>query len=70
MCEESPFVAGIECELVHLIKDEIRFFDAIEKLLFFSLIHLDKDTDGLKNFSIHPLVQYCASHRISLQTQD
>ena len=60
---------GLDSSLVALIKDEMAFDDAIEKLLSFSLIHWYTNTDGSRSFSVHPLVQYCASQRVSPTTQ-
>ena len=56
---------GLDSSLVALIKDELAFDDAIEKLLSFSLIHWYSNADGTRSFSLHPLVQYCASQRVS-----
>ena len=70
MSEIEPIDAGLNSSFVALIKDEVAFDDAIEKLLSFSLIHLDNDVNGLRNFSIHPLVQYCASQRVPSQLRD
>lgn len=64
MLELAPIDAGLNSDLVALIKDEVAFDNAIEKLLSFSLIHLDNDVNGLRNFSVHPLVQHCASQRV------
>ena len=61
---------GLDGSLVALIKDEFAFDDAIEKLLSFSLIHWYSNTDGTRSFSVHPLVQYCASQRVPLTTQN
>ena len=70
MSEVGPIDAGVRNELLTLIQDEIMFDGAIEKLLSFSLVHLDNDLNGSRNFSIHPLVQHCASQRVSSKTQD
>ena len=70
MSELAPIDAGLNSGLVALIKDEVAFDDAIEKLLSFSLIHLDNDVNGSRNFSVHPLVQYCASQRVPSRLQD
>ena len=42
MLELAPIDAGLNSGLVALIKDEVAFDDAIEKLLSFSLIHLNQ----------------------------
>ncbi|KAL8646466.1 MAG: hypothetical protein Q9210_006126 [Variospora velana] len=70
MSELAPIDAGLNNNLIALIKDEVAFDDAIEKLLSFSLIHLDNDVNGLRNFSVHPLIQHCASQRVPLWLQD
>jgi len=70
MSELAPIDAGLNSGLVGLIKDEVVFDDAIEKLLSFSLIHLDNDVNGSRNFSVHPLVQHCASQRVPSRLQD
>ena len=70
MFEEHPTKAGLCNELVALLRDEIRFDNAIDKLLSFSLIQLGSNVNGLRNFSIHPLVQYCAAQHLSNQVQD
>ena len=60
---------GLDESLVALVRDEFAFDDAIEKLLSFSLIQWYNNTDGTRSFSLHPLVQYCASQRVPLMTQ-
>ncbi|KAI9774484.1 MAG: hypothetical protein M1839_001717 [Geoglossum umbratile] len=61
--------SGLDRELVELIKNEVEFDTAIDKLLSFSLIYRNKDVGGSRNFSVHPLVQYCASQRVNPATQ-
>lgn len=56
---------GIENCLTNVIQGDLEFDIAIEKLLSFSLISCNKESGGLRNFSIHPLVQYCAVQRLS-----
>lgn len=56
---------GLDKDLVTLITDELAFDDAIEKLLSYSLIHWFDNADGTRSFSLHPLVQYCASQRVA-----
>ena len=69
--EEGPSVSGIDKDLIKTIKDELRFDDAIEILKSFSLIYVSEDENtGLRNFSIHPLVQYCALQRIPIEVQN
>lgn len=69
--EVAPSISGIDEELVCIVQDEIRFVDAIELLSSFSSIytHEDKQT-GLRKFSIHPMVQYCASQRVVTEVQN
>ncbi|KAL8736228.1 MAG: hypothetical protein Q9166_000383 [cf. Caloplaca sp. 2 TL-2023] len=69
MAELAPIDAGLNSDLIALIKDEVEFDDAIKKLLS-SLINLDNDVNGFKNFSVHPLVQRCASQHVPFQLQD
>ncbi|MCJ1314213.1 hypothetical protein MMC25_007893, partial [Agyrium rufum] len=61
---------GVDKDLVALITDEIAFDEAIEKLLSFSLIQCFDTSDGTRTFSVHPLVQYCASQRVPLKRQN
>lgn len=56
---------GVDERLTRVIKDDLRFDLAVEKLLSFSLISCNQDSNGLRNVSIHPLVQYCATQRLS-----
>lgn len=67
--EEPPETVGINEDLIQLVRDEVRFDDAVEKLLSFSLISTEMDVNGLRIFSVHPLVQYCASEHISSKSQ-
>lgn len=59
---------GVDKRLAELIRDEIMFDAAMEKLFAFSLVTCNKETDGLRSFSIHPLVQYCATQRLPQST--
>ncbi|KAL8823071.1 MAG: hypothetical protein Q9191_006208 [Dirinaria sp. TL-2023a] len=69
--EESPVSSGIDEEFVQLVKNELKFDDAIEVLQSFSLIYVNQDQKtGLRKFSIHPLVQYCASQRVSVEFRE
>lgn len=69
--EEDPVHAGIDEEVVQLIKDEVKLDDAVEVLRSFSLIYVNLDEEiGLRKFSVHPLVQYCASQRVSAEVQE
>nr|KMM72094.1 TPR repeat:NB-ARC [Coccidioides posadasii RMSCC 3488] len=56
---------GVNENLTRVIQGDFEFDLAVEKLLSFSLISCNKESDGLRNFSIHPLVQYCAVQRLS-----
>ncbi|KAJ5537510.1 hypothetical protein N7513_007160 [Penicillium frequentans] len=62
VCAEQE---GVEDSLVKILQGDFEFDTAIEKLLSFSLISCNREIDGLRNFSIHPLVQYCALQRLS-----
>lgn len=69
--EEGPSASGVDEDLIQTVKDELRFDDAIEMLKSFSLIYVNEDEHtGLRNFSIHPLVQYCASQRVPVDVQN
>ena len=69
--EEAPSASGIDENLIRMVKDELRFDDAVEMLKSFSFIYVNEDGHtGLRKFSIHPLVQYCASQRVSVNVQD
>lgn len=71
---ESIYVSaedeGVDSSLVALIKDEFAFDEVIDKLLSFSLINTHIDNDGSRKFSLHPLVQYCASQRSTPEVQE
>ncbi|QVM13232.1 hypothetical protein D8B26_007846 [Coccidioides posadasii str. Silveira] len=60
----TPKDAGLNQELITLLGDEMQFDSAISQLLASSLIQRN-DTGERKAFSVHPLVQNCASHRVS-----
>lgn len=62
--------SGVSSYLVHLITDEMTYDAAIEKLLSFSLIRRNNDFNESRSISMHPLVQYCASHRVSKSQQN
>ena len=69
--EVSPFESGIDKDLVDTVQDELRFDDAVEVLQSFSLIYIDTDErTGLRRFSIHPMIQYCASARVQMEIQN
>ena len=63
-CEVPAEEEGVECTLIDLIRDEMKFDAAIEKLRSFSFISSIKDKNGLRIFSVHPLVQYCVGQRM------
>ena len=64
VCEVPAEAEGVECTLIELIRDEMKLDAAIEKLRSFSFISSKKDSNGLRIFSIHPLVQYCVGERM------
>lgn len=65
MIEVTAETEGVEKHLVQVIQGDFEFDMAVEKLLSFSLISCNKESEGLRSFSIHPLVQYCAIKRLS-----
>lgn len=70
MAEVAPTDTGLDSGLVALIGDEMDFDAAIDKLLSFSLIRQDKDVNESRSFSVHPLVQHCASQRVPQAVQE
>lgn len=56
---------GVDARLSRVIQSDFDFDVAVEKLLAFSLISCNAGTNGFRNFSIHPLVQYCVMQRLS-----
>ncbi|KAL6719971.1 hypothetical protein ACLMJK_001892 [Lecanora helva] len=62
--------SGVSSYLIHLITDEMCYDAAIEKLLSFSLIRRNNDFNEVRSLSLHPLVQYCASQRVSQSQQN
>ena len=62
--------SGVSSYLIHLITDEMCYDAAIEKLLSFSLIRRNNDFNEVRSLSLHPLVQYCASQRVSQAQQN
>ncbi|KAK2863661.1 hypothetical protein FQN49_004117 [Arthroderma sp. PD_2] len=64
----TPDDAGIDSEIITLVNNEMQLDEAIEQLLAFSLIQSNLTANG-RAFSVHPLVQYCASHRVSLEVR-
>jgi hypothetical protein len=67
VAELSPIETGLDPDVVGLISDEMKLDRAVEHLLEFSLIQLNSSQRGGRRFSIHLLVQYCASHRVDLK---
>lgn len=63
--ELRPEDEGVEICLTNITQGGLEFDMAIERLLSFSLISYSKESDGLRNISIHPLVQYCVTQRLS-----
>lgn len=68
MTEVLAEAEGMDSSLTELIQNEMDFDAAIEKLGSFSFVSCTRDANGLRNFSVHPLVQYCAKQRISPAT--
>lgn len=65
----DPLNAGLDPELVNLLDEEMQFDHVIEQLLAFSLVQRNSTVAGKKGFSVHPLVQHCARHRVSARTR-
>ncbi|RHZ65508.1 uncharacterized protein CDV56_107767 [Aspergillus thermomutatus] len=59
--------AGLNRELTTLLGDEMQPTHAIEQLLASSLIQRNSTGDEGRALLVHPLVQNCASHRVSLE---
>ena len=70
IAEVSAEEEGVSNHLVKLITDEMCYDAAVEKLLSFSLIRQNNDFNEARSLSLHPLVQYCASQRVSLEEQN
>lgn len=69
--KEAPSASGVDGDLIQTVKDELRFDDAVEILKPYSLIYVNEDKHtSLRNFSIYPLVQYCASQRVPVDVQN
>ena len=67
----SPLASGVVEDLVGMVQGAVRFEDAIEVLVSFSLIYVNEDEQtGLRKFSIHHMVQYCASQRVAAAVQN
>ncbi|KUL81633.1 hypothetical protein ZTR_09651 [Talaromyces verruculosus] len=63
--EVSAEDEGVDERLTKVIQGDMEFDAAVEKLLSLSLISCNKESNGLRSFSIHPLVQYCSTQRLS-----
>lgn len=61
---------SVDAELASIIKDEMRFDGAIDKLLSYSLVCRNNDFNEQRSLSISPLVQYCATKRRPRAEQD
>ena len=61
---------GVDEDLVKLMTDEMAYDGAVEKLLSFSLVRRNNDFNEARSLSLHPLVQYCASKRVSQADQN
>ena len=70
MAEVSPAEAGLDSELVTLVNNEMQLDHAIEQILAFSLIERTNSVDERRAFSVHPLVQHCASNRVPLKVRE
>ncbi|RPB21265.1 hypothetical protein L211DRAFT_890067 [Terfezia boudieri ATCC MYA-4762] len=62
--EVQAEVEGVDGSLVRLIQDEMAFDAAIEKLRSVSFVSCSRETNGMRNFTVHPLVQECAVQRM------
>lgn len=69
MAEVAPIDAGLDSALVAFIRNEMDFDAAVDKLLSFSLIRRNNDVNESRSFSVHPLVQHCASQRVPQAVQ-
>lgn len=69
MAEVAPTDAGLDGGLVALIRNEMDFDAAVDKLLSFSLVRRNNDVNESRSFSVHPLVQHCASQRVPQAVQ-
>ncbi|KAF2121628.1 hypothetical protein BDV96DRAFT_641014 [Lophiotrema nucula] len=67
--ELSAKDAGLLTGIVDLIQDPMSFNQAINRLLAFSLIKPHNAGKRGRVFSVHPLVQYCATQRVSTVQQ-
>ncbi|KAF3936592.1 hypothetical protein ABW19_dt0207138 [Dactylella cylindrospora] len=65
MTEVAADAEGVDIDIADLIQDEMRFDTAVDVLRSFSFVDTIRDSDELRSFSVHPLVQYCAVERIS-----
>ncbi|GAM33879.1 hypothetical protein TCE0_013r01096 [Talaromyces pinophilus] len=63
--EVSAEDEGVDDRLTKVIQGDMEFDAAVENLLSLSLISCNKESNGLRSFSIHPLVQYCSTQRLS-----
>ncbi|KAI1950901.1 hypothetical protein LOZ57_001449 [Ophidiomyces ophidiicola] len=61
--ECDPIDEGLDPMLAELLSDEMQLDYALQQLLAFSLIQRN-NIGAERTFSVHPLVQQCASHRV------
>ncbi|KAI1942772.1 hypothetical protein LOZ66_001179 [Ophidiomyces ophidiicola] len=61
--ECDPIDEGLDPMLAELLSDEMQLDYALQQLLAFSLIQRN-NVGAEMTFSVHPLVQQCASHRV------
>jgi len=59
----TPAEAGIDQRLVDIVADDLRFDEAVEGLLAFSLVWKLRSMEGLSALALHPLVQIYAAER-------
>jgi hypothetical protein len=68
----APEIDLVPESMIKLLGDDFTFDEAVEKLLSFSLVQRSSDQpseDSLKQFFLHPLVQFCGMTRASEEAQ-
>ena len=68
--EISAETERIDEDLIKLMTNEMAYDEVVEKLLSFSLVRRNNDFNEARSLSLHPLVQYCASKRVSQADQN
>ena len=66
----SPTAAGMDPRLVNVVNDDIRFDNALEVLLAFSLVWRIRTIEGHSAIALHPLVQIYAAGRAATNGKD